>query len=668
MAKLNGKDIIGIITKGRLVKSQKKTVTPKATVQIITPDAGYDSLSEVIVEAGYTNSIASYLDKSMTNITADDLSTIESIGEIGLAQNKKGTFEGFDKLESAVIPENIILIGDRAFSGCKELVNITLPDSLTEIGASAFYNCSKLKNINVPASLKKMGIHSLYGTKWYDEQWMLHCYDKDEDIYFGKHLYKVHPYKETRSIKADTIEIAGGAAGGARIESVVIPNKVVYIGDEAFNGSGLTSVTFDDNSSLKEIGEGAFESTNIENITIPDSVTRIGYEAFAYTNIKSIIIPANVTYVGGRAFANCYELVSASFIGDKIEILGGSLFDEDSKLETVSLPSGLKQLNGTFYGCSALKTITIPEGVTEIGWNTFDGCTSLTAITIPSSVIKLYDLFSSNGSSALITFSDIENSQLEYIGCLQNCTGLTAITIPKNISGFGYAPFDGCVNLKEVTWDAKEYVPRNGSTNVFNGVNLETVNIGPNVEKLTSLLFSGQSTLTTLTFAEESKLLYIGSHAFQHCIGLTSVRIPDSVTNIDQDAFYNCTGLTNVTIGSGVTNLGSYSFSKCTNLSSVTIKKGVTHIGDYAFSGCSSLTSVTIPDSVTSIGSGSFMGCTGLTKLTMLPTTPPSTGYFNFLDNVNSVNEIVVPAGCGNAYKAANGWSEYADKIVEATV
>ncbi|MCD7886272.1 MAG: leucine-rich repeat protein, partial [Clostridiales bacterium] len=79
-------------------------------------------------------------------------------------------------------------------------------------------------------------------------------------------------------------------------------------------------------------------------------------------------------------------------------------------------------------------------------------------------------------------------------------------------------------------------------------------------------------------------------------------------------AFYKCTGLTSVTIPDGVTEIGEYAFSKCADLTSVTIGSSVTSIGYRAFYYCMSLTSVTIPDSVTSIGSYVFSHCTGLTS------------------------------------------------------
>ena len=100
----------------------------------------------------------------------------------------------------------------------------------------------------------------------------------------------------------------------------------------------------------------------------------------------------------------------------------------------------------------------------------------------------------------------------------------------------------------------------------------------------------------------------IGEKAFGYS-SLTSVAIPDSVTEIGVQAFYYCSRLTSVTIGDSVTTIGNCAFGWCESLTSVTIGDSVTTIGDYAFSNCDSLTSVTIPDSVTTIGNYAFYGC-----------------------------------------------------------
>lgn len=67
----------------------------------------------------------------------------------------------------------------------------------------------------------------------------------------------------------------------------------------------------------------------------------------------------------------------------------------------------------------------------------------------------------------------------------------------------------------------------------------------------------------------------------------------------------------------------------------------------------------------TSIGNSAFDGCSGLTSITMLSTTPPTLEWSGIFPS--SVTTITVPAGCSNTYKTADGWSDYADKIVEAT-
>ena len=99
--------------------------------------------------------------------------------------------------------------------------------------------------------------------------------------------------------------------------------------------------------------------------------------------------------------------------------------------------------------------------------------------------------------------------------------------------------------------------------------------------------------------------------------GVTSVTIPDSVTNISAGAFYNCNDcLTNVTIGDGVTSIADNTFEGC-SLTSITIPDSVTTIGQSAFQQCGLLTSVTIPNSVNSIGENAFSGCSSLTTVTI---------------------------------------------------
>ena len=146
----------------------------------------------------------------------------------------------------------------------------------------------------------------------------------------------------------------------------------------------------------------------------------------------------------------------------------------------------------------------------------------------------------------------------------------------------------------------------------------------------------------------------IGDNAFIYCTGLTSITIPNSVTSIGINPFY-CTGLTSVNIPvtdlaafcnnkivlliyyntntpinlidaegkeikdyiipSGVTSIGNYAFYNCTGLKSINIPNSVTSIGNYAFSNCTGLKSINIPNSVTSIGESAFSGCWGLTSI-----------------------------------------------------
>ena len=117
------------------------------------------------------------------------------------------------------------------------------------------------------------------------------------------------------------------------------------------------------------------------------------------------------------------------------------------------------------------------------------------------------------------------------------------------------------------------------------------------ISVITGLTEYGE-TLTAVeipTMYEGYSITGIGNNAFDDCINLRNVEIPDSVTNIGSYAFKDCSSLTNVEIPDSVTNIGSYVFYGCSRLTNVVIHDSVTSIGEWAFYGCSRLTEITLP-------------------------------------------------------------------------
>lgn len=150
---------------------------------------------------------------------------------------------------------------------------------------------------------------------------------------------------------------------------------------------------------------------------------------------------------------------------------------------------------------------------------------------------------------------------------------------------------------------------------------------------------------------------------------ITTVTAEDlaGVTRVRDYAFSNCSSLTSVILPDNITSMGSSVFFRCTSLISINIPDGVQSIGNNAFQNCSSLISINIPANVKSIGASALQigSETNKATITMKPTTPPSIYLSTF--NASNLNKIIVPVGCGNAYKSATNWSTFADYIEEAT-
>jgi hypothetical protein len=98
---------------------------------------------------------------------------------------------------------------------------------------------------------------------------------------------------------------------------------------------------------------------------------------------------------------------------------------------------------------------------------------------------------------------------------------------------------------------------------------------------------------------------------------LTSIMIPDSVTNIGDFAFYGCSGLTNVNLGASLISIGTNAFAACTGLTYIALPASVSSIGDGAFNVCTKLASVYLPRNLASIGNNVFSACHALTSITI---------------------------------------------------
>ena len=133
--------------------------------------------------------------------------------------------------------------------------------------------------------------------------------------------------------------------------------------------------------------------------------------------------------------------------------------------------------------------------------------------------------------------------------------------------------------------------------------------------------FSGCSSLTSITFGDNSQLTSIGGGTFSNCSSLTSITIPDGVTSIGDSAFSYCSKLkyneydNAVYLGNAENPYHALIKAKNTSITDCTINDSTKVIAGNAFYDCSSLASIEIPDSVTSIGGGAFSYCRRLTSI-----------------------------------------------------
>ena len=179
------------------------------------------------------------------------------------------------------------------------------------------------------------------------------------------------------------------------------------------------------------------------------------------TDSKEITVPNYATEIKKAAFRKCSSLNSITLPFTSISFFGSIFGAETASEVSEFIPKSLKSVtitNGqsigdySFYKCSGLMSIDIPDGVTSIGEYAFSGCYGLTSIDIPDGVTSIGDsAFQSCSGLTSIDIPDGVTSIRDYT--FYDCYGLTSIDIPDGVTSIGDSAFNGCSGLTSVTFE-----------------------------------------------------------------------------------------------------------------------------------------------------------------------------------------------------------------------
>ena len=567
------------------------------------------------------------------------------IGE-GVKSISDNAFHYYENLRSVSLPSTLTSIGEAAFWACSSLQSITLPNNLTHIGLNAFRACHSLTQVLIPAS-----VTNIDGSAFECCTGLTDVVFEGNSLEFGSGatFYDCTSLKNVffNGTRADWTASRGSSG------SVLPAAAQIY-----YKNDLISSGTCGDNSSGNNT-QWKLTKAGTLIITVGTGCTEGGIADFAYgkapwyqdiydSGIRCLIIGSGIKTIGSYAFADCTDLAEI-IVPDGVISIGDGAFQQNSGAKRVVLPPSTVYIgHGALRDCSALTSVSLPDSMSNrLFLDMFEGCTNLKSVDIPDGITDIYegdlascpnwtDIYYDNwGRVWNRVVSNVRDSIPDRMNvhfkdniydsgsCGENVTWTLTADGTLTISGTG-AMTDYTYDSRSPWYSCRTYIKRvvmqQGVTSIgdhafWDCSGLTSVTIPDGVTSIGDSAFSGCAALTSVTIPEG--VTSIGDYAFAYCVSLTSVTIPDGVTSIGDSAFSGCTALTSVTIPGSVTSIGGGAFSGCTSLTSVAIPSSVTEIGGSAFSGCTGLTSVTIPDSVTSIGDSVFSGCTALTAVTI---------------------------------------------------
>ena len=473
------------------------------------------------------------------------------IGE-GVKSISDNAFHYYENLRSVSLPSTLTPIGEAAFWACSSLQSITLPNNLTHIGLNAFRACHSLTQVLIPAS-----VTNIDGSAFECCTGLTDVVFEGNSLEFGSGatFYDCTSLKNVffNGTRADWTASRGSSG------SVLPAAAQIY-----YKNDLISSGTCGDNSSGNNT-QWKLTKAGTLIITVGTGCTEGGIADFAYgkapwyqdiydSGIRCLIIGSGIKTIGSYAFADCTDLAEI-IVPDGVISIGNGAFLQNSGAKRVVLPPSTVYIgHGALRDCSALTSVSLPDSMSNrLFLDMFEGCTNLKSVDIPDGITDIYE------------------------GDLASCPNWTDI----------YYDNWGRV-WNRVVSNVRDSIPDRMNVHFKDNI-YDSGSCGENVTwTLTAdgtLTISGTGAMTDYTYDSRSPWYSCRTY-------IKRVVMQQGVTSIGDHAFWDCSGLTSVTIPDGVTSIGGDAFSGCTALTSVTIPGSVTSIDGYAFSGCDSLTDV----------------------------------------------------------------------------
>lgn len=488
-----------------------------------------------------------------------------------------------------------------SFSGFEDITSLSLPSTLSYIGGYPTNGSFRLNSITVSAS------NPYYSS----DNGVLLSKDASKFVLFPKGI--VGSYTVPSTIK----NISSGIFSNSSLSKVTLPSTLQSIDQYAFN-SAISEINIegtDPDQLISLISTNSFNDDTFFNV---DDAVAAAYKAapvwsdmadriFAKSDYhKEVTLtamassPALLAAIGGDKVANQIVSlkISGTMNGYDIMMLRNKMdnlrYLDLGEVDIVDNDGGYEYYTGyhttentipsrSFYGLSNIRSIKLPQSITEIQAEAFTGCNNLVEVSyMPESCLKI-------GDYAFARCNQLNNiiigAGVEEIGTGAFIeSGLQSATIGNNVKTLGESAFARCTNLRDVNiGNSLKYIQRGA---FYECTSLKSVTLPESLRYIYG--DDNDSPSFSYYYADwyGGYYYYCNAGAFTNCYNLETLNIPYGLEYIGGNSFRNCSSLKELMLPESVKTISRYAFNGCSGLDAVHVSSLMERIDDYAFTNC----------------------------------------------------------------------------------